>query len=326
MKLLPSLTGDPVFLKEVRDFHKELLVVNGLDASGVDERLLENMREGAVDVNLVNRNNLKLLKDRPHEVVQGTTVASIEQGVEEGKVVLVYGLQSPDPLNDNIASVAKFHRLGLRSCGLAYNIGNTMGSGCVDPSPGGLSHLGLQLVEALQAANIVVDIGGHCSEETAFDAIANTTGPVVCSHTNARAVWDTPRATTDKLIRAIADRGGVVGITAFAFFVAKGHPTVSDYVDHIDHVVRLVGADHVGLGFDFIFLRERTGPVSSSMMFPPEAYPQLYDEWTYVEGLSNHSGAPFVTAELLARDYLPEDIAKIMGRNWLRVWREIWGE
>lgn len=317
---------DGGFLQEARRFHDELVVVNGLDASAFDERLITNLRDGGVDVNMVGSTNRRLIAERPGELVHGTSVAAIERGVARDRIAIVFGFQQPDPFGEDLDSIADFHLRGLRSCGLAYNIGNPMGSGCVDPDPGGLSHLGVELVERLEAARIVVDVGGHCSEATSFDAIQVAMRPVVCSHTNVRSLRNTPRATTDELIRAIADRGGVIGITAFAFFVAEGRPTVADYVDHIDYVTRLVGVEHVGLGFDFIYSRERTGPLSSSIMFPPEAYPQTYDEWTYVEWLSNHSGAPFVTAALLDRGYPPADIEKIMGLNWLRVWKEVWGE
>ena len=312
-------SSDRTFLAETRQFHDSLTVVNGLDASGFNERLVQNLREGGVDVDVVGYPDRKFIQDRPNVLVHGTSVRALEQGVARGLTGIVFGFQSPDAFRGDIDAVTAFHARGLRVCGLAYNVGNEMGSGCVDPDPGGLSHLGVQLVEALEAHRIVVDVGGHCSEATAFDAISIAKRPLVCSHTNIRALRNTPRSTTDELIQAIAKTGGVVGITAFRFFLAPPgeRATVSEFVDHIDHV---------GLGFDFIYTRERTGPMSSTITFPPEAYPQTYEGWTYVDGLSNHSGAPLVTATLIERGYRPGDIAKIMGRNWLRVWKDVWGE
>lgn len=319
---------DRRFLEDTRKFHDRMTVVNGLDASGFNERLVANLREGGVDVDVVGFLDHRLFRERPDLVIHGTSVRALEQGVAAGRTGIVFGSQSPDLLKGNLDLIPSFHHRGLRICGLAYNVGNEMGSGCVDPDPGGLSHLGVALVEALEAARIVVDVGGHCSEATAFDAISVAKQTMICSHTNVRAIRPSPRATTDELIRAIADRGGVVGITAFRHFVAEpgARATVVEYVDHIEHIVKLVGADHVGLGFDFIYTRERTGPMSSPITFPPQAYPQTYEGWTYVDGLSNHTGAPLVTAELLARGHRPGDVEKIMGRNWLRVWKEVWGE
>jgi membrane dipeptidase len=319
---------DRGLLDDSRKFHDRMTVVNGLDASGFNEKLVANLREGGVDVDVVGFFDHRLFRERPDEVFHGVSVRVLEQGVAAGRTGIVFGSQSPDLFEGNLDLVPVFHQRGLRVCGLAYNVGNEYGSGCVDPDPGGLSHLGVALVEALQAQRIVVDIGGHCSEATAFDALTVAKGTVICSHTNARAIRNSPRATTDELIRAIADRGGVVGITAFRHFVAEpgARATVSEYVDHIDHVVKLVGADHVGLGFDFIYTRERTGPMSSAITFPPQAYPQTYEQWIYVDGIPNHSGAPLVTAELLKRGHRPDAVEKIMGRNWLRVWKEVWGE
>jgi membrane dipeptidase len=184
----------------------------------------------------------------------------------------------------------------------------------------------VRFVERLQSLRIVVDIGGHCSEATAFDALRHSTGPVVCTHTAARALRNTPRAMTDSLMKAIADRGGVVGIAAFSFFlVPNGRGTAEDFVRHIDHVVKVVGVDHVGLGLDFILGKDYRGPVNDVETFPPDTYPQQYEGWVYPEDLSDFSGLTNVVAHLVRKGYSAEAIAKVMGGNWLRVWREVWG-
>ena len=90
-------------------------------------------------------------------------------------------------------------------------------------------------------------------------------------------------------------------------------------------MARRVGADHVGIGLDFILDRERTGPMSNQAMFPPEAYPQTYDEWVYPVGLSDFTGLRGVATRLLELGHSESDVRKIMGGNWLRVWREVWG-
>ncbi|MEX2374340.1 MAG: membrane dipeptidase [Dehalococcoidia bacterium] len=323
------LLHDKGLLQDARRLHEEMIVVNGLDASSFNLRLVENMKEGGVDVNLVGLGSgrRELVEQHPELMVHGTTVTSIEEGVAAGKSVIVFGSQGPGRLEGDVGLVGDLHRLGLRSCGLSYNVANSVGSGCVEPDPGGLSHLGVELVERLNEWGICVDVAGHCSEATAFDAIEVGQGPVVCTHTNVKAIRDTPRGTTDEMFRAIADTGGVAGITAFRFFVTDGdQATIDDYVDHIEHVARLVGPEHVGLGFDFIYMRDSLrGAVRSPITFPPAAYPPEYEDWTYVDNLDNHSGAPLVTATLIARGWKSDDIAKVMGLNWLRVWKEVWG-
>lgn len=329
---------DPGLWREARALHEEILVVNGLDASELTSDLVDNLRAGGVDANLVTglregerplirpgSPHLWFARRRSDRVLQATRVADIHRARAEGKVALVFGWQRSDYLGEDVAGLAGFHRMGLRSAGLTYNVGNYVGSGCVDPVQGGLSRLGVEVVRALQELGIVVDVGGHCSEATSFDALRIAEGPVVCSHTNPRALRDNPRAMTDDLFRAIAGTGGVIGITAFNFFLVEtGRATVDDYLDHVDYAARLVGVDHVGLGLDQIVGRVVSGPVDPRK-FPPEAYPPRYEDWIYPEELTDFTGVPLITAGLLERGYGRDQVEKIMGLNWLRVWEEIWG-
>ena len=238
----------------------------------------------------------------------------------------MFGLQVVDMIEEDVGRLVGLHAMGLRSAGLAYNVGNYIGSGCTELDQGPLSRFGVEFVRALQALKIVVDIAGHSSEATGFDALAHTAGPVVCSHTTVRALRDNPRAMTDRMFKAIADRGGVVGIAAFSFFLVRsGRGTVDDFVRHVDYAVKLVGPEHVGLGLDFILGKNYTGPMQDKEAFTPEAYPQSFDEWIYPGGLSDFSGLATVVARLMERGYSPEDIGRVMGGNWLRVWRAVWG-
>jgi len=330
---------DPGLERDARALIDDLVLVNGLDASDFGDVLLDSLSAGRVGACLVSstRNGVGLmsgqtsphhqyLRDRADRIALATTVAEIEGIRRAGKIAIVFGLQVADMLEENLERLTVLHALGLRSCGLAYNVGNYIGSGCTELDPGPLSRFGVGFVEALQSLRIAVDIGGHCSEATSFDALRHTRGPVVCTHTTARALRNTPRAMSDELLRAIADRGGVVGIAAFSFFlVPSGRGTVDDFVDHLDYVARLIGPQHVGLGLDFILGKEYRGPVTDTDMFTAEAYPQQFDDWVYPEGLSDFRGLERVVAGLLARRHSQEAIAAMMGGNWLRVWREIWG-
>lgn len=329
---------DPGRLREARALHDDMLVVNGLDASEFDDALIRNLREGGVDVNVLSsRRNpsllesldspqLRLLARRADDVVLATSVADIHRARADGKIAIVFAWQVANRIGEDENTLVGYHRLGLRSSGLVYNVGNYIGSGCVDPDQGPLSKFGVRVVETLQEFGIAVDIGGHCSEATSFDVLRIAEGPVVCSHTNPRTLRDAPRAMTDQLFKAIAATGGVIGITAFNFFLTpSGRATIHDYLRHIDYTVKLVGADHVGMGLDFLVGKQLSGSVDS-WLFPPAAYPQRYEDWIYPETLSDFSGVPLVTAGLLRMGYREEDVRKIMGLNWLRVWEEIWGE
>lgn len=332
-------TVDPGLLREARALTAELVLVNGLDASDFGDLLVDNLLTARVGACLVSstRNGVGLLDspESPHhrfllersdKIELATTVAGIERIRREGRTAIVFGLQVVDMIEEDVGRLVGLHAMGLRSAGLAYNVGNYIGSGCTELDQGPLSRFGVEFVRALQALKIVVDIAGHSSEATGFDALAHTAGPVVCSHTTVRALRDNPRAMTDRMFKAIADRGGVVGIAAFSFFLVRsGRGTVDDFVRHVDYAVKLVGPEHVGLGLDFILGKNYTGPMQDKEAFTPEAYPQSFDDWIYPVGLSDFSGLATVVARLMERGYSSEDIGRVMGGNWLRVWRGVWG-
>ncbi|MXX70534.1 MAG: hypothetical protein F4Y73_01465, partial [Gemmatimonadetes bacterium] len=202
---------DPGLAAEARQLHDTLFVVNGLDASELRSELIPNLRAGGVTANLVTglrdgvrplttvaSPHLHFLRDHADTLVHATTVTDIRRARREGRTAIVLGWQRSDYVGEDVDRLLGFHRLGLRSAGLVYNVGNYVGSGCVDPEHGGLSHLGVEVVRELQRLRIVVDIGGHCAEATSFDALEFTTGPVVCSNTNPRALRPgNPRTMTD---------------------------------------------------------------------------------------------------------------------------------
>ena len=319
--------------------HADTFIVNGLDASDFGDVLIDSLRAGKVGACLVSSssNGVGLFQslDSPHHrylnahpdrITLARSVADIERARREGRIAIILGLQVADMIGEDLGQLTGLHAMGLRSCGLSYNVGNYVGSGCTELDQGPLSRFGVAFVEALQSLRIAVDIGGHGSEETAFDALRHTTGPVVCTHTAVRALRNTPRAMTDRLFKAIADRVGVVGLAAFSFFlVPQGAGTVADFVRHLDYAVKLVGPDHVGLGLDFILGKNYTGPVNDVATFPPDTYPQQYEGWIYPNGLTDFTGLATVMDSLVKLNYTPENIAKVMGGNWMRVWREVWG-
>jgi membrane dipeptidase len=330
---------DSGLLAEARALHDEILVVNGLDASEFNEPLVDNLYAGGVDANLMTglrlgerplirpgSPHLRFVREQSDRLVHAKSVRDIRAARAEGKVAIVFGWQSPEYLEEDLERLEGFHHMGIRSVGLVYNVGSFVGSGCVDPEQGPLSHFGVELVHRLEELRIVVDVGGHTSEATSFDAIRVARRPVLCSHTNPRALRDNPRAMTDDLFREIARTGGVIGITAFNFFlVEEGRGTVDHFLDHIDYAVGLVGAEHVALGLDQIIGREISGP-ANPRRFPPEAYPERYEDWIYPEELTDFTGVPLITAGLIERGYGRRDIELIMGENWLRVWEELWEE
>ena len=164
-----------------------------------------------------------------------------------------------------MADVQSFHALGQRVSQLTYNARNRIGTGCREARDKGLSAYGAEIVTAMNRVGMAIDVS-HCSERTCLDAFAASKKPVLITHSNCRAIADNPRCKSDAVIRAMAARGGVMGITAIAAFVSpRRTATVEDVLDHFDRVVHLAGIEHVGLGSDVDLeaLDPRTGRVDS---------------------------------------------------------------
>jgi membrane dipeptidase len=161
----------------------------------------------------------------------------------------------------------------------------------------------------------------HVGVRTSLEALEASRAPVIFSHSNARALCDHPRNLTDEQLRLVAKKDGVVGANAFPAFVRSGGtPTVEHLLDHVDYMVRLMGPRHVGLGRDFATENEDDYEYFG---YKPEFYPP--PPWTYPAGIEGFAAIPNVTRGLLARGYGDEDIHAILGDNFLRVFRAVWG-
>ncbi len=317
--------------------HRDLLVIDGLSASAFNEDLLPKLKAGGVSgvhQTVGGRESFRdtvaavmrfrsFVETHGAEVQLATTAAGIERARSEGRIGVVMGFQGSDMLRGDESLLPVFHELGVRIVQLAYNQRTWAGDGCTERTNCGLSLFGIRLVEALNRLRMMVDCS-HTGENTTLDAIEASSAPVVVSHTNVRALCDNPRGVSDRVIDAIAAKGGVLGVTSFAYFLNKDGPaTLDHYLDHIDYLVRRVGVEHVGVGLDLIEGRVYEPPLDP-ILFKPEAYPPL--PWKYAKGLESIAEISNVTRGLLERDYPLESIRKIMGGNWLRIYRDVWGE
>ena len=237
----------------------------------------------------------------PDAVTPVTTHGGIVEAAAEGKVAAMLSIEGADVIEGKVGMLGVFHRLGVRMVGLVHSLRNELADGVADGrTGGGLSELGVEAVEELDRLGMLIDVS-HLSDAGFWDLIDVAKGPVMASHSNARAVCDHPRNMTDDMIRAMADRGGVMGMNFAPGFVHPTRATVKGVVDHIDHIVGLVGPDHVGLGSDF-----------DGIPYTPE-------------GLEDVTKMPNITAELVGRGYSEEDVKKILGLNHLRLMREVLG-
>jgi membrane dipeptidase len=230
-----------------------------------------------------------------------------------------------------------YHGLGLRLQGICYNVANMFGGGCVDPRVP-LTRAGRRLVEEVHKLRIVLDVGGHTGEQTSLDALEMSSGvPVVCTHTNAAALNPNLRATSDRVMEAIAKTGGVVGITAISDFQVRNQSnyrshgprspqiTLDKHLEQYEYVKKLIGIDHIGLGPDFVWGwgEQFNHKAEDSATFPPEALSDGPAATT--AGYENISKLPNLVMALRGRGWSDDELDRLLGANWLRVYERVWG-
>ncbi|MGH3564074.1 MAG: dipeptidase, partial [Mycobacterium sp.] len=157
-----------------------------------------------------------------------------------GRIAVVFDLEDCAPLDGDLDNLVTLASLGVRTLLPTYNHANPAGSGCLDPTDGGLTAWGRSLVAEMNGAGIVPD-GSHCSARTGLDMCEISTGPVIYSHSCMRAIWDHPRNITDDQARACAETGGVIGITGVGIFLGPNTPTLDAMTRHLEYAVDLVG-------------------------------------------------------------------------------------
>ncbi|MCF7935309.1 MAG: dipeptidase [Synergistales bacterium] len=178
---------------------------------------------------------------------------------KEGLLGILLSFEGLDPIGNDLDLLRVFYDLGVRGAGLVWSRRNYVGDGCFlsqrrEGRKGGLTDFGVRVVQKAAELGMYIDVS-HLNDEGFWDVMEHAEGPVIASHSNCRALVDSPRNLTDEQIQAIAQKGGVIGMNAYAAYVAgdfrERRAGAGDLVDHLDHVVGLVGVEHVGIGFDF---------------------------------------------------------------------------
>ncbi len=270
-----------------------------------------------------------LIETMPDRLMRVDTPEDARRAIAEDKLGLVYTFQGADAIEDDLDNLIVLHRLGLRVLQITYNSQNRLGYGGYEPVDRGLTYFGTITVKACNSLGITVDLS-HVGERTALDACEASTRPVIVSHSNADALCHHTRNVSDTLIRAVGETGGLVGITPHSVFTqpkSQGWPTVEVLLRHLDHMVELVGVDHVGLSTD----RFASPNVYAAMTRKREDI-MFGDFWggydvsqKNVQGFSDYGDWPRILEALSARGYSDEDVAKIAGENYLRIYDSTWG-
>ena len=246
-----------------------------------------------------------------------------------GKTAILFATQGATPLGNRVGRLRTLHRLGVRFFGLAYTGASLFGDGCGERRDAGLTFLGHELIELANEIGMIIDLS-HCGHQTRLEAARAARFPC-CTHSNAYALVANGRNTTDEAAQEIARKGGVVGITGLVRAVADRNPTIGHMLDHADHLIRLLGAAHVGIGLDLTegFQDAVKGGRTSMIKAPkwrtlrPDMFGTVDDFYhaSYPTGLATIGELPNLTQGLLDRGYPPEEVAGVMGHNWLRFFR-----
>jgi membrane dipeptidase len=260
---------------------------------------------------------------RPDRYVQASTVADIGRARAGGQIAIGFDLEGAMPLLEQPEMMALYARLGVRQIHLAYNRNNSVADGCHDAARG-LTPLGRRMVEAINAAGVLMDCS-HTGRRCSLEIMAASSQPVVFSHANPLALVEHGRNISDEQIRACAATGGVVCISGVSRFLGTETPAARDVARHAAYVADLVGVQHVGIGLDNGFsqdgLDDRPAQFDPAYWWPVAA--------GYGDGIASVSYTPLDTwsqldAALLATGFNATEAAQILGTNMLRVASQVW--
>jgi membrane dipeptidase len=250
--------------------------------------------------------------------------SDLDHAKRQKKIAVIMGIQNADHFRD-AKDVKAFYEYGLRCSQLTYNSQNFLGSGSTDREDGGVSDYGAEIIKAMNDVGMLVDVS-HCGDKTTLDAIEISAKAIAITHSNCRALNDHPRLKTDEAIRKLAAKGGVMGITGVRMFVRGKEPTtVEDVIDHIDHVVKLVGIDHVGIGTDSDLKGyDKMEPPQLKML--RESYKASYGfrDKIDTDGFNGTKRYFDLTEALFRRGYSDDNVIAVLGGNFRRLLGATW--
>jgi len=258
---------------------------------------------------------------RPDRCLLVETVDDVLAAKASGRLAITFDLEGMNALNDDLAMVAFYHRLGVRQMLFAYNLNNSAGRGCHGGDVG-LTDFGRAVVAEMNRVGMVVDVS-HCGHRTSLEACEKSSAPVIFSHSNPWTLTQRGRNARDEALRAVAATGGVIGVNGIGHFLDDREARSSSIFRCIEYVVDLVGPDHAGIGLDYPF------PVGGSeiddlLRRHPEFWPPAEG---YGSGLYRNAEPeqfPEITSLMVRAGYPEAAVRGILGENFLRVAREVW--
>ena len=293
------------------------------------------------------RSIIDALSGRLRLVLKASDIEKIYQDRARG---VIFDFQDTTPFGTDLDRVNLFYNLGLRVVQLTYNLRNLVGDGCTERYKTGLTYFGHEMVGKLNEMNMLIDVS-HSSEQVGWDTLEASNSPIVVTHSTSNSITYHDRGKSDDLIKAIAERGGFFGVAAIGGFIHdKTGATLDHFVDHVIHLINIMGIDHVGIGCDKcgpgpgtesnIEFPESLGPFDTSYLYKKDPNPKstrgsfswagfrqehrLSDQHR-IQNFDRFTDWPNITLKLIERGFNEEQLKKILGLNYLRVFKEVVG-
>jgi membrane dipeptidase len=270
-----------------------------------------------------------LIQDHPDNFIKVRRHADLERARSENKLAVIFSFEAASMLEARIERIDLFRRLDVLIMQLSYNHATPFGVGCLDGETGGVTELGREAIARMNGLGIALDLS-HSNIRSTAEGIALSARPPVITHAGCRAVFDHPRNKRDEEMKALADKGGVMGIYMLPFLTPENRqPMLADYVQHMTHALQVCGEDHVGVGTDTAFFtvdnaalkalageaetRRKQGVASPGENRPP-----------YIPDLNTPRKLQRVADALLEHGYSARVAEKVLGLNFSRAFNETW--
>lgn len=333
----------------IKNFQKYCETMKMGDVSAANMTVANNHNMGQACWEIANIFNLLNEIDDAMLILKAEDIREVKR---LGKAGIIIGFQNTEPFETNIGlshtfkcwgPLELYHRLGVRIIQLTYSRRARAGDGFDERKDGGVSKVGIDLIEGMNKLGILIDLS-HCGPKTTLETIEFSKDPVAFTHSGAKGVHDTGRLKGDEQIKALAEKDGVMGIVAESMILGKPTASLDDLLDHVDYVNNLVGSKHIGIGGDIqevmshetLKTRFRNTQELAAKRWKtipnqdPETYPWLHyvkdinPETVYVEGFNTMAKTLNVTKGLVARSYSDKEIIGILGGNFLRLFEKVW--
>ncbi len=270
-----------------------------------------------------------LIEDYPEQFIKVKRHADLARARPEHKTAVIFSFEAASMLEDKLERIDLFRKLDVLVMQLSYNHDTPLGHGCLDGETGGVTPLGRQAIARMNTLGVALDLS-HSNTQTTADGIAASQKPPVITHAGCRAVFMHPRNKRDEEMRALADKGGVMGIYMLPFLTPDNRqPLLADYMQHIAHALKVCGEDHVGIGTDTAFFtvsepdlkamrEDEADRRSRGVGAPGENRPP------YIPDINTPRKLERVADALLQHGYSARVADKVLGTNFSRVFGQIW--